>query len=478
MDISSDNLHITMVSSPGMGHLIPVLVLANRLAADHNVSVTVLQVTTAVSPPESNILHLPVDDNLVQIIQLPPVDISYLVDPSTKVVTQLCLMVREALPSIRSAIAALDRRPDGLIVDFFCTEALPIAAEFNLPKYVYAACTAWFAALLIYSPVLDREINGQYVDQTEPLRIPGCKSVRPEDVVDPMLDRNDQQYEEYIRMGKEITLFDGVLCNSWPDLEPKTLESFKRNEHMRSVMKNPVYPIGPMRRPVQSVTEKPELMSWLDRQPDESVIFVSFGSGGMLSAEQTTELAWGLELSRQRFIWVVRPPTTGRVDDAFFNITNGSDSAPDYFPEGFSTRTSDIGLLVPMWAQQVEILNHPSIGGFLSHCGWNSTLESITSGVPMIAWPLYAEQRMNAAFLAEEVEVAVRPRVLPTKGVVGRGEIERMVRRLMEEREGVKMRENVKHLKKSGEESLKIGGSSYNFICEILKVIASKKSDN
>ncbi|KAL7131837.1 hypothetical protein ABFS83_12G032200 [Erythranthe nasuta] len=477
MDISSDNLHITMVSSPGMGHLIPMLVLANRLAADHNVTVTVLQVTTAVSPPESNLLHLPVDDNLVQITQLPPVDISNLVDPSTNVVTQLCLMVRGALPSIRSAIAAVDRRPDALIVDHFGTELLPIAAEFNLPKYVYAPSTAWFAALVIYSPVLDREINGQYTDQPEPLRIPGCKPVRPEDVVDPMLDRNDQQYDEYIRMGKEITLFDGVLCNSWPDLEPETLESFRRNEHMRSVMKNPVYPIGPLRRPVQPVTEKNELMSWLDRQPEESVIFVSFGSGGMLSAEQTTELAWGLELSRQRFIWVVRPPTAGRVDDAFFNITNGSDSAPDYFPDGFSTRTSDIGLLVPMWAQQVEILNHPSIGGFLSHCGWNSTLESITSGVPMIAWPLYAEQRLNAAFLAEEVEVAVRPGVLPTKAVVGREEIERMVRRIMEEREGVKMRENVKQLKMSGEESLKIGGSSYNFICEILTVIASKKRD-
>ena len=71
---------------------------------------------------------------------------------------------------------------------------------------------------------------------------------------------------------------------------------------------------------------------------------------------------------------------------------------------------------------------HPSVGGFLSHCGWSSTLESITNGVPMIAWPLYAEQRMNAMLLVEELGVAVWPKVLPTKKVVDREEIASMVR--------------------------------------------------
>lgn len=473
MDSSFYNLHVVMLSSPGMGHLIPVVVLANRLAAVYNVRVTVLQVTAAVSPPESKLLNLPIHPELVQITQLPPVDISHLVTPSTQVVTLLCLMVREALPLVRSAITAMDRRPDALIVDHFGTEALPIALEFNLAKYVYAPSTAWFTALLIYSPVLDQEIKGQYVDETDPLKIPGCKPVRPEDVVDPMMDRSDQQYDEYIRMGKEIPLFDGVLCNSWEDLEPTTLQAFRENEAWRSVMENPVYPIGPLRRPINPVEEKTELITWLDRQPDESVIFVSFGSGGLLSAAQIRELAWGLELSRQRFVWVVRPPTTGRVDDAFFGVGTNSDGTPDYLPDGFLTRTRDIGVLVPLWAQQVEILAHPAIGGFLSHCGWNSTLESITNGVPMIAWPLYAEQRLNATLLAEEIGAAVRPRVLPTKEVVGREEIETMVRTLMQHKE---MRDKVKQVKVSGEDALRDdGGSSHKSMIEILSKIALKK---
>uniref|UniRef100_A0A7N2M081 Uncharacterized protein n=1 Tax=Quercus lobata TaxID=97700 RepID=A0A7N2M081_QUELO len=84
--------------------------------------------------------------------------------------------------------------------------------------------------------------------------------------------------------------------------------------------------------------------------------------------------------------------------------------------------------MVPFWAPQVDVLNHPSIGGFLSHCGWGSTLESITNGVPMIAWPLYAEQKMNATLLTEEIGVAIRSKVLPSKKVVQREEIEKMAR--------------------------------------------------
>ncbi|KAL0381390.1 UNVERIFIED_CONTAM: Anthocyanidin 3-O-glucosyltransferase 5 [Sesamum angustifolium] len=151
-------------------------------------------------------------------------------------------MVREAVPVVRSAIAAMDRRPDALFVDHFGTDALPIAAELNIPKYVYVPSTARFTALTVYCPVLDQEIEGEYVDQLEDLRIPGCKPVRPEDVVDPMLDRNDQQYDEYVRMGKQILLSDGILFNSWEDLEPKTIQALRENQALRSVVNIPRLP--------------------------------------------------------------------------------------------------------------------------------------------------------------------------------------------------------------------------------------------
>ncbi|KZV19303.1 anthocyanidin 3-O-glucosyltransferase 5-like [Dorcoceras hygrometricum] len=475
-DSSSRKLHVIILSSPGAGHLIPVVILANHLAAEHGVRSTVLQVRIAESP-ESNLLVPAGDRELVEIVQLPPVDITNLVDPDTKVVTQLCMMMREAVPLVRSAVAAMDRRPDALIVDLFGSESLPIAGDLRIPKYVYCTSTAWFLALTVYSPILDGEIEGQYVDQPGHLEIPGCKLVRPEDVADPMLDRGDQQYREYVRMGKEFALSDGILVNTFEDLEPKTLQAFRENEAMKSVLKPPVYPIGPLTRPVQLTQTaglKSDVMDWLDKQPNQSVLFVSFGSGGLLSIQQTTELALGLELSQQRFLWVIRSPTQGGVDEAFFTGKGGAED--DYLPKGFLDRTKDIGRLVLKWAQQVEVLAHPSVGGFLSHCGWNSSLESITSGVPMIAWPLYAEQRLNAAMLVEELGVAVRPEVLPTKKVVGREEVAKMVRTLIEHKDAQAMRDRAKQLTIIATNGLKEGGSSSKSICKILLNIEAKEN--
>ncbi|XP_059639468.1 anthocyanidin 3-O-glucosyltransferase 5-like [Cornus florida] len=464
-------LHFAILSSPGMGHLIPVLMLGERLVTHHDANVTILVVTTHSSPPpQSQLLNLPTAPKSLRILHLPPVDISGLLDPAATVVTQLAVMMREARPAIRSAISSMNSRPHALVVDLFGTESLEIADEFNMPKYVYVPSTAWFVAFACYCHVLDKEVTGEYVDQTEPLRLPGCRPVRPEDVVDPMLDRNDQTYHEHVRIGFEYSLSDGILVNTWDDLEPTTLRSLREDETLRSVVKVPVYPVGPLRRPVECSGSRSELLKWLDLQPSESVIYVSFGSGGTLSAQQMTELAWGLELSRQRFVWVVREPIEGSTDASFFKSRSDiSDNTIDYLPDGFLNRTHKVGVVVPLWAPQVEILSHPSVGGFVSHCGWNSSLESIVHGVPMIAWPLYAEQRLNAALLTEELGVAVRPRVLPTKKVVGREEIERMVRTVMECKEGKLMRERVKELKYSAEKALKKDGSSYNSLCEVIK---------
>ncbi|CAI9110719.1 OLC1v1010788C1 [Oldenlandia corymbosa var. corymbosa] len=339
--MNSKKLHVVILASPGLGHLMPVLVIGNHLVTHHDVKVTVLVIKTSISGPESQILSLASGPD-VEILEIPPVDISHLVDANTKLVARLRIMSREALPAVRSAIAGMKDRPDVLIGDLFSTEALAVAAEFKMPKYMYVASNAWFTALLAYTPFLHEQIDGQYIDQTEPLKIPGCNSVRPEDVVDPMVDRNDQQYNEYLRMGRELTQADGILINTWEDLEPVTLEAFRGNDFL----KMPVYPIGPFTRPVEKNNGlKSELSKWLDMQPAESVLYVSFGSGGTLSAEQLTELAWGLELSQQRFIWVVRPPAECS-DGSYLTSCNGPDGSPDFFPEGFLDRTKCIGQIV------------------------------------------------------------------------------------------------------------------------------------
>ncbi|XP_076917850.1 anthocyanidin 3-O-glucosyltransferase 5-like [Bidens hawaiensis] len=453
-----------------MGHLLPVLLLGNRLATHHHLQVTILAVSTQTSPVESQLFNSHTDSTRINLIKIPSPDISNLPQPNDTVVTQLAIMMREARTSIRSTISAMCPRPNVLIADLFSSESLPIANEFHMQKYVYVPCNARFVALTMYLPILDNQVKGQHVDQTEPLRIPGCVPVQVKDVPDPMLDRNNRQYHEYVKMGVNFTsLSDGILVNTWRDLDQTTIDALKYDEALRSVVKVPVYDIGPLAREADPpYLERNKVIEWLDMQPLESVLFVSFGSGGTPSAKQITELAWGLELSGQRFVWVIRPPAGSVKDSMFFTAGSGPDGPPDFLPEGFLDRTQDQGLVVPLWAPQVRILNHISVGGFLTHCGLNSVYESTRGGVPMIAWPLYSEQRLNATLLTDELGVAVRPAVCPAEKEVERDEIEKMVRSLMEGEEGKKMRKNVKSLRESGNQALMINGSSYKSMCEFI----------
>ena len=263
---------------------------------------------------------------------------------------------------------------------------------------------------------------------------------------------------------------DGILLNSWEDFEPTSHEAIREHPFYKQIPIPPVFPAGPLIK-----HDKPELdnecLDWLDKQPLNSVLFVALGSGGSLSAAQLTELAWGLELSQQRFLLVARKPTDASASATFFNVgedINVNDPKV-YLPDGFLERTKEVGLVVPTWAPQVSVLQHPSTGAFLSHCGWNSTLESMTHGVPMIAWPLYAEQRMNATMLVEEVGVAVKPVGIPGKGVVDREEIKRVVRLVLEGEEGNVMRRKARELKVSAAKASEFGGSSHESLSNVIK---------
>ncbi|VAH70761.1 unnamed protein product [Triticum turgidum subsp. durum] len=206
-------------------------------------------------------------------------------------------------------------------------------------------------------------------------------------------------------------------------------------------------------------------LDWLDRQPPKSVIFVSFGSGGSLPAEQMRELALGLEQSGQRFLWVVRSPSDeGAVNANYYDAESKRDPLP-YLPQGFVERTKEVGLLVPSWAPQIKVLAHEATGGFLVHCGWNSVLESLAHGVPMVAWPLFAEQRQNAVVLSEGVGAAVR--VPDTKR---REEIAAAVREVMAgQGKGAEVRAKVAELRKAAAAGLCEGGAATTALDEVVR---------
>ncbi|XP_021888881.1 UDP-glycosyltransferase 72E1-like [Carica papaya] len=459
--------HAALLASPGLGHLIPVLELAKTLVDPHGFRTTIFVIPIDQASTAQNQLFKSPNPDLIDIVVLPFVDISDLVDSTTSVVTSLVLMMRESLPLLRSAIFEMKVTPTVLVVDLFGTEAFDVADEFGMLKYVFDTTNAWFLAATIYAPTLDRRVLEEHAYDKIPLRLPGCRQVLFEDTLEAFLDPKDPTFEVFLELGKGIPKGDGILVNSWQELEATTFKALEDKSLLGRVARVPVYPIGPLVRGVAS-TQNSNVISWLDKQPMESVLYVSFGSGGTLSSKQITELAWGLELSQQRFVWVVRPPMDDDKSGSYFSAGNGNgDGTPDFLPEGFVARTRDIGLVVPSWAPQREILAHPAVGGFLSHCGWNSTLESITNGVPMIAWPLCAEQKMNGTMLVEELGVALRAQAAAYEDVVGKEEIKKMVRKILVEEEGEEMRKRMREVKYSAQEAVNKGGSSLKSLSQV-----------
>jgi UDP:flavonoid glycosyltransferase YjiC (YdhE family) len=173
-------------------------------------------------------------------------------------------------------------------------------------------------------------------------------------------------------------------------------------------------------------------MQWLDDQPPLSVVFLCFGSMGSFGADQVKEIALGLEGSGHRFLWSLRMPTPTPFAD-------------DVLPEGFLDRIKGKGMICNGWAPQVEVLAHKAIGGFVSHCGWNSILESLWHGIPIITWPIYAEQQLDAFRMVRELGLAVELSLDYRNGadLVMADAIDRAVRCVMDDNE---IRKKVKEM--------------------------------
>lgn len=307
---------------------------------------------------------------------------------------------------------------------------------------------------------LDASFQGEYRDLPEPVGLPGCVPVQGKDLHQAVQDRRNEAYKWFLGVTKRFHEPKGILVNSFENLEPGAVKGLKEADGIP-----PVYPVGPLVR--TSPDEEHECLRWLDRQPHGSVVYVCFGSGGTHTCAQTTELALGLEMSGRRFLWVVRRPHEREVSGAYLG-DKSQKNALAFLPEKFQERTKGVGYLVPSWAPQLAVLGHASIGGFMSHCGWSSTLESIVKGVTLIAWPLFAEQRTNAVMLNEDVEVALRLKE-GESGLVGRDEIASVVKRLMEGEEGKRLRKRAEELSHLAARSLGQDGSSIMAMSEVAR---------
>ncbi|XP_047325469.1 UDP-glycosyltransferase 72B1-like [Impatiens glandulifera] len=454
---SSNKPHIVILSSPGLGHIIPLFQLAKRLVIHHGCHVSFLAITTHSCAAQHRLLHSPDLPSDLQIINLPSADVSSFITADMPVLHQLYIIVHESLKPLRSILLGLMNRrprPRALIIDIFTTLAFDVCVQIHIPVYLFFTPSLTLFTCSLFLPNLNRPENNM-LDQVRNLNI--------------------DEYNLFLHQFSRMTMATAIFFNTWVDFEPDQLQAIQKTKLFLEKPIPPIHPIGPLTKETEpEVSDSDEIIiNWLNKQPPDSVLFIALGSGGTLTREQLTELALGIEMSRQRFIFVTRKPLNAGAPAAYFNAdrTELESDSDGYLPEGFRDRTAEIGLVVPGWAPQVAILSHESTGGFLSHCGWNSTLESLVHGVPIIAWPLYAEQMMNASALTGELRVAVRP--AEEGEVIGREEVERVIRMLMEGEEGKIIRKRTKEMKVSAARSLSNGGSSFE---ELSSVVETWKS--
>ncbi|XVF46725.1 hypothetical protein PTKIN_Ptkin03bG0051300 [Pterospermum kingtungense] len=221
--------------------------------------------------------------------------------------------------------------------------------------------------------------------------------------------------------------------------------------------------------PELDLVQREKVMKRLDDQPRSSVVFLCFGSFGLgrFEAPQVKEMALGLEQSRYRFLWSLRAPLPVTQNDASGIVYYKTPE--DMLPEGFLERIQDRGMICE-WVPQVEVLAHKAIGGFVSHCGWNSILESLWYGVPIVTWPMYAEQQLNAFKMVKELGLVEEMRLDYRHGtidIVKADEIEKAVWMVMDGES--KVSKKVKEMSETARKAVEEGGSPFNSIGRLIE---------
>ncbi|KAJ6835110.1 cis-zeatin O-glucosyltransferase 2 [Iris pallida] len=248
----------------------------------------------------------------------------------------------------------------------------------------------------------------------------------------------------------------GLLVNTCRAIEGEFLDLIAGGyvpDGERLFAVGPVNPVAAYERLGDKKRHK--CLDWLDRQPTATVVFVSFGSTTTISDGQIEQLAIGLRRSGQRFIWVVRDADRGDI------FVEGGRPRERRLPEGFEEEVEGRGIVVRGWAPQLDILSHPSRGAFVSHCGWNSCMESLSLGVPIIGWPMHSDQPRNAIMAESYLKVGVTVRDWDDRDrVVSAAEIEEAIEKVMVLDEGKEVRERAKALGEAIRLAVSDGGSS------------------
>lgn len=449
---------LIIIPSPGVGHLVAILEFAKLLInRSSQISVTVL-VTKLPNTPyvESSIKSL--TESRIRLINLPQVD-----PPSLELLKEcpehyLTACMENQLQNIRTLVSDIIKSSSvpvtGFIVDMFCLGLIDVAIEFNLPSYLFMTSNCMFLNFMVYlMNQYDQNVIRAGFDRSgSDLVIPGFVNPVPVSVM-PNFSFKESGYVTFVELTRRLRDLNGVLVNTFYELEPLSIDVFKGDSESPTV-----YTVGPVMdlkgQGILDKTQTSKIMKWLDDQPECSVVFLCFGSKGSFTPSQVKEMAIGLEQSGYRFLLCYK---LSSPDDDALGRNQWLDK--DIFPDGFLDRIEGRGM-VCNWAPQVEVLAHKATGAFVSHCGWNSILESLWHGVPILTWPLYAEQQLDAFQLVKELGLAVELRLDTRRGgeTVPAKEIAEGVKRVMGEHE---VRNRVKEMSEISRKSVMEGGSSF-----------------
>ncbi|KAL6499127.1 hypothetical protein OROHE_000407 [Orobanche hederae] len=437
MDTRKRSIRVLMFPWLAHGHISPFLELAKALSKRNFIiyicsSSINLNTIKKTFPPKYSISIKLVELQIPKTPQLPP---HY--HTTNGLPPHLMDHLKRALDSARPAFSNILKtlQLDLVIYDFLQPWAPEEAALQNIPAVVFFSTGAAASSFIMYHCFGARSpypFPSIYLREYEYGNF--CRLVRPTSC-----DAND-----HVRVSECIKRsFNVVLMKTFRELEGKYIEFHSE------LTRKKVVPVGPLVQLDDGINndntfrdeKNDRIIEWLDQKDRRSTIFASFGSEYFLSENEIEEIGCGLELSKVNFIWVLRFPFREKI------------TIDEKLPKGFLERVRGRGMVVEDWAPQRRILLHPSVGGFMSHCGWSSVTEGIFSGVPIVAVPMHLDQPLNAR-LVEEVGVGEEV-VRGKDGRFERDEVARVVKRVLEgeelRRRATEMSEMVRE---KGEEEL------------------------
>ncbi|KAL6960623.1 hypothetical protein U1Q18_038387 [Sarracenia purpurea var. burkii] len=455
---NGSSIHVVLVPFMSKGHTIPILHLARLLLLRRRGSAVTIFTTPANRPfiaasladTNTSIIDLPFPENIDGV---PPGIESTDKLPSMSFFFPFVLATKLIQPHFERALESLPRITF-IISDFFLGWTLESASKFGIPRLVYYGMSNY--AMAVCRDVSANRLLSQPESDDEPLTVtsfPWIKITR-NDFDAPFSDRYPKgPYFDFVTEQVLATSRSyGLVVNSFSELEPLFLDYWNRKSSPTAWCVGPFCLIAPKSFETQT-HQKPPWMKWLDQKLSQgrSVLYVAFGSQAEISPEQFGEIKIGLEESGVNFLWVVR--------------RNESELG-----DGFEERVGERGMIVREWVDQMEILGHESVRGFLSHCGWNSVLESICSKVPILAWPMMAEQHLNAKMVVEEIKVGLRVETWngSVRGFVQRVGLKKTVKELMEGEMGERVRKKVAEVGVAAVTAMEEGGSSWRTLNQLI----------